>query len=363
MIGDEASERSRRARQYFESLWSSFERACESGSPANADLKIARHRWRLRFAGATLAEMLRPAFAHLETVEGDPPDLLVGLWSASSTGIPVPAPEWSPGMTLTHSRLDSFSDDSITMVRDTYFNLLVAVDHSTGRAIYAVDEEVAIPGWERAAPLRFLINEWFANRGIQLTHAACVSRGGRGALLAGAGGSGKSTTALLCLDSGMFDYLADDYCLARPGAEPEGYSLFNSAKLHPEDLDRFPRLRPHFRDAIRNVEGEKPVVFLRDIAPDGVVAECRLDALYLPRVTDHPATTITPVGRGASWHAIAPSTMSQLLGAGPRNLALIGSIASSLPAFRLDLGSELDRIPETIAAHLEEIRSKFPPES
>ena len=351
----EPAERSRRAREYFDSLWSSFESACR-GSSTPRELRIARHRWSLRFAGPTLAAIFRPAFRHLETEDAGAADLTVGLWSASATGVPVPAPDWVPGMTLTHSRLDSWSDESISMIRDSSFHLLVAVDVSTGRALYAVDDEAAIPGWERAAPLRFLVNEWFSLCGIQMTHAACVSRNGRGALIAGPGGSGKSTTALLCLESGLFDYLGDDYCLVRPGAEPEGFSLYNTAKLLPGDLDRFPRLRPHFQDAIREVEGEKPVVFLSDAGFGSIVDACALDALYLPRVTNGPETTITPVPRGESWRAIVPSTISQLLGSGPRNLSLIGSIASSLPAYRLDLGTDLSAVPRAIAGHLETLR-------
>lgn len=351
MSDDAPPDRSRRARQYFESLWSSFEAARRSSGSTPRRLRIARHRWNLEFASPSLASAFRPAFAHLETGDDDAPDLTVGLWSASATGVAIPSPEWTPGMTTTNARLDAYSDDAITMIRDPYFNLLVGFDGETGRAVYAVDDETRIPGWEVAAPLRFLVNGWFGERGIQMIHAACVARDGRGALLAGPGGSGKSSTALLCLLAG-FDYLGDDYCLAKPGAHSEGFSLYNSAKLHAEDLDRFPGLRPHFREAIRDVEGEKPVVFVHDAGAGAIRNGCGLVAIYMPRVSGSAETTIAPLPRATSWHAIAPSTMTQLLGASPHNLSLIGAVASSLPAFRLDLGTNLEDIPGVLAEHL-----------
>ena len=52
-------------------------------------------------------------------------------------------------------------------------------------------------------------------QGLVPLHAACVGRGGRGILLLGASGSGKSTVSLHCLLEG-FDFLAEDSVLVRP---------------------------------------------------------------------------------------------------------------------------------------------------
>jgi hypothetical protein len=52
-------------------------------------------------------------------------------------------------------------------------------------------------------------------QGLVSLHAACVGSGGRGLLLMGASGSGKSTVALQCLLQG-FDFLSEDSTMVAP---------------------------------------------------------------------------------------------------------------------------------------------------
>jgi hypothetical protein len=53
------------------------------------------------------------------------------------------------------------------------------------------------------------------SQGLVPLHGACVSRGGRGVLLLGASGSGKSTAALHCLLEG-FDFVSEDSVFVTP---------------------------------------------------------------------------------------------------------------------------------------------------
>jgi len=52
-------------------------------------------------------------------------------------------------------------------------------------------------------------------RGLVPLHGACVGQGGRGALLVGASGAGKSTVTLQCLLNGL-DFLAEDSLFVEP---------------------------------------------------------------------------------------------------------------------------------------------------
>ena len=62
-------------------------------------------------------------------------------------------------------------------------------------------------------------------------------------LLAGKGGSGKSTTALVCLHSSLV-YAGDDYCLLATDDGPYVFSLYSTGKLNPDDVYRFSDLAP-----------------------------------------------------------------------------------------------------------------------
>ena len=62
-------------------------------------------------------------------------------------------------------------------------------------------------------------------QGLVPLHAACVGRGGRGILLLGSSGSGKSTVSLHCLLEGL-DFLAEDSVLVDPNGLATGVANF-----------------------------------------------------------------------------------------------------------------------------------------
>ena len=99
------------------------------------------------------------------------------------------------------------------------------------RAIYWINQIEQLSFWEIAAPFRTILRWWAEDHGFQLAHAAVVGREGKGVLLAGRSGQGKSTTAATCLDAGL-DYVSDDYVLLSHQPQPTAYCLYNSAKLH-----------------------------------------------------------------------------------------------------------------------------------
>src|SRR5690349_22946983 len=68
--------------------------------------------------------------------------------------------------------------------------------------LWARDAERMAP-WEPGSPLRSLLRWVLAAHGLHLLHAAAVGTpDGRGVLLCGPGGAGKSTTALAFLAAG-----------------------------------------------------------------------------------------------------------------------------------------------------------------
>ena len=76
-------------------------------------------------------------------------------------------------------------------------------DRHSRRALYWVRRASDLPFWEIASPFRILFHWWAQSWGGQVAHAAAVGVNGRGVLLAGKSGSGKSTAALACLRQGM----------------------------------------------------------------------------------------------------------------------------------------------------------------
>jgi hypothetical protein len=184
-------------------------------------------------------------------------------------------------------------------------------------------------------------------------HGGAVGEDGSGVLLVGRGGSGKSTTSLLCLNAGML-YAGDDYCAVDCAVDRSGpfylHSLYNTAKLLPRDLDGFPELRPRIWNPQSLVENssDKATFFLSDVAPGRMSSGFQLRALLIPRVTAQTGTCVTPCSPLEALAAMAPSTVAQLPNAGQPDMERMAAIAAGLPAFILHLGSDSAQIPDAV---------------
>ena len=109
------------------------------------------------------------------------------------------------------------------------------------------------------------------------------------ALIVGAGGSGKSTSALWCIGSGLL-YCGDEYALVAPESEPRVYSLYCSGKLEPFRLRNFPHLIGRV-ESQEVPEGEKALLFA-DRPEDGATRSLALRAVLVPRITGLRDTTV-----------------------------------------------------------------------
>ncbi len=188
---------------------------------------------------------------------------------------------------------------------------------------------------------------------LQPMHAGAVGRDDGGVLIAGRGGAGKSTTALACVDGGLL-YAGDDYTLLDVDG-PMVYGLYNTAKLRPESLDRFPHLAA-LVDNADALETQKAMLFLSRHRPEQVSTGFPVRAIVLPRVTGHPHTEVVPATAHDALAAIAPTTMFQLPGALPELFAKVKRLAHAVPCYWLDAGTELSEIPAVVDQLLTTLR-------
>jgi hypothetical protein len=214
-----------------------------------------------------------------------------------------------------------------------------------------------LPPWEFGAPLKALFHWMCCAAGLQLIHGGAVGRDTGGVLLAGPGGAGKSTTALSCLGSGL-KYLADDYCVIEPGPPVVVHQLYANAKLRPENLHRFEHLRNNF--AWKPEEpGAKPMMFLDRTWDHLTIRRLPLRAIVMPRVSGVAGTRWKRSSAAKAWRAIAPSTIWQLPACQQKTFQNIAALSRSLPAFELQVGTNLEAIPnaiEELLRHLEDSR-------
>jgi hypothetical protein len=328
-------------------------REAEARAPAEErPFRIGGHQVLLRFAGPDVLQAVAPAFAHLAAPVAQEPELMVDIWDSASTGA---APPERPGVDPESAAgaFYFFEDPPLRGVFQPGMEALSAVDLRANRAWYWVADPGALPYWERAAPIRQILHWWMATRGHQQVHGGAVGTPDGGVLLVGKGGSGKSTFALASLVSEL-QYAGDDYTMVSIRPRPWVHSLFNSGKVDPENLWRVPHLEPAVSNA-EHLATEKAVVFVAQHFPDRLIDGFPLRAIVLPTITGASRTRAAPTSRAAALTALAPSTVFQLHTAGGHALRYMARLVQEVPAYVLELGSDVSETPEVILALLHDL--------
>ena len=340
-----------------EEAWMGLEEAFEQASAAHPDRvqtswwRFAGRRVRGRIAGRGLAQHFGRPFAHLLVDEpsGIAPDLTIDLWDGEDTGIPLPTT--SLGSTFRwhdSGGTSTVSTDSRYYIHELFESWAI-LDRKARRILGWTASSERLSLYERGKPLRVLLSVWLNDRGVQMIHAALVSRDGRGVLLPGRGGAGKSTSALSCLLAGL-EYLGDDYVgLEHLGdGSFAGHSLYDSTWLEPDHLVRFPLLVPHAISGVLSWE-RKRLVHLSEVLPERLARTVPIRLMVLPRVTRTPSTRAQPTSKTEALLAMAPTSMFELTPrVGAQGFARLAALVAHVPTYRLELGEELAEIPACI---------------
>jgi len=352
---------------YFDAVQAAFLAAVAArGRRIDRDHRIGGHVVRLSSPDPVVLDTMGAALAHLRIDPQPSAELTIGLWhrGAPDARHSPPSP-WGwyarqPGAGAvphlhfnSHGELPAFRSRRITTAFRITPHKLRILDGDRHQAFYWTEDVDRIPDYEYCAPLRKILAWWMSSRGHQIVHAAAVGRATGGVLLAGRGGSGKSTTALACLGSTL-RYAGDDCCLLTAGGAPFVSSLYNSAKLKTgADVARFPDLA----DAIHNRrrrDDEKAFLFLHLHRPEFLSAGFPLRALLIPRVTGRAVPRLVPASAAAGLAALAPSTLRLFPGIESVATRRMAELVARLPSFHLEVGPDLRRIPGLIAELLED---------
>ena len=340
----------------FEQMSEFCERTAQVTATCVRRFAIGGRSIEFHFVGEMPAPLLTRAFAHLEDAGTAPPDLTVSLFDGASAGIAPPlllkaylsavAYQWQEFLDSRGTLLHFHAEPRLAVYHPGA-DVLSLLDSEKRSALYFRRTGSSLPYYEVASPLRTMLHGWFRSLGMQFVHAAALGTAGGGVLLAGKGGSGKSTSALACLGSGL-QYAGDDYCLVELGAAPRVHSLYNTCKLIGDgDLQRFPGLAERVWNT-RRTGDDKATIFLREHWPEQVSAGFPLRAILILRVTGERATRLRPARGMDALAAIGPSTIAQLPASDASDLRRLKEFAGSLPAWFLEVGTDLPQIPATI---------------
>lgn len=327
-----------------------YNAACAAVGSISRSYRIAGYTVRLCFAGGALEPLLTPALAHLASVDAAPPDLTLHLWDGASTGSAPPRP-WTAADIDLRGELPTFSNEQILTAIQPDVNAVSILDQRHSCGFYWIDSPASLRAYERAAPLKVLLHWWLRARGRTLIHAGAVGTADGAVLLVGKTGAGKSTTTLACLDAGL-RYLADDRCLLTLAPTPQVACIYNSAKLHLAQMERFPALLAGVNNQ-HETATEKALIYLQAVAPERIAPALPIRALLLAKITGTTATSLAPVSRMALLRDFVSSTLVYQPGATHAEVHSMTELVRQVPCYQINLGSDLSGIAPVVVQAIE----------
>ncbi|HEX8206074.1 MAG TPA: hypothetical protein VF587_08455, partial [Solirubrobacteraceae bacterium] len=292
-----------------------------------------------------------PAFGHATAAPGDAapgPSLTVLLWDSGSSGLDDPEVPWDIGDVRTRGDVHGYEQSGYRISYEHASGAATVYHPESETLVFWVADPEAVPWYERGAPLRAALHHWAAAHGLHFVHAGAVGASGRGALLVGASGSGKSTTALACLEAGM-EYAGDDYVILSGDETPRVHCLYSTAKLDAGSLERLPGLAGAVAQfgpdgehkAVLDVYAHRPGVFRADLP---------VDAIVIPTVAPREQPEIRRATPAQALRAIAPTTLLQLPGAAQARMTAMARLVRGLPAFDLRVGTDVEAAARAVEA-------------
>ncbi len=330
--------------------------AFESGGGTRL-YEVAGRKLCVRYADDRVFERMSRAIAHLETSLEPSIDLTVYAWDAQRSFFPALPWQATDVSYRGDVQLQGINTEGCFVAHRLGEKILTLFDKNARTAYVWTEDIQTVPNWAMGAPLRTLFHLWLTDEGLQMVHGAVVGLDGTGVLLTARGGSGKSTTAVLCLQNGML-YVGDDYiAVAFDEARPVAHSLYNTGKLHRHVAAAFPDFATAPVDASESND-DKQIFYINEGAfADRLENRLPLGAVMVPIIVDKAETIVRPIHGAIALAALAPTTMTQLPYCGEKSLRNLRQLVERVPCFALELGRRPSGVLDAIRSHLDGLRS------
>lgn len=297
----------------------------------------------LHTSNRSIADTLTPVIEHARDANRNVAGSRIIAVDAGASDFPFPPEHW-PFETDTMDgrlRLCWRPEESVAMVSDESRGIWHLFDFRTMSGLYWVNSSKGLPFWEHGSPLRHFI-QWTAIAcapATSMVHGAVLSFNGHGVLLAGPGGSGKSTLTAAAIRSG-WQTVGDDFILIDCGLPKiTGYSIYDIMKLTGMAETLFAdavklAINPHRKDT------EKALVPISRAAETAFVGELQISDIAVVGLSDETASRLVPASKFDVVAALAPSTMKVLRTGLQQTHTFCSQLARQLPAVKLVSGQD-----------------------
>ncbi|MBK8048539.1 MAG: hypothetical protein IPK16_16335 [Anaerolineales bacterium] len=340
---------------YFDSTNSAAERAAATMGVVTRDILVVGQRIRLQYVGEALFSALWPALSHLEIAGPHTGiDLSFYLWDGSAGNVFPAAPPILPEQYHRFGQRAIIDTPEYALLHAPLTGELSVYNRSARTGLYFVESAAHLSIYDKAAPLQTLLLWALRELGWHFVHAAAVGSGERGVLLVGGAGSGKSTTALTCLQEPGLRFLSDDKCLVRLNGALEAFGIYSSAKIKRDMVAWLPEHGGQVIEWHGNAGQEKGLTYLFPRKRECLATQFQVEALLLPTITHQRDATTHRTQANAVFRTLGPSTVMWLPGSEADTYRFMATMAQQVPCYRLGLATDLRRNANAIRHFLEE---------
>lgn len=315
---------------------------------------------RLRTCGSALDPVILPVLRHAQTRSAIAGDRSITVYAVSheDDGFAAPPAEWpfeaDEANAVTRTAWDTAA--GVAIVSDESRGIWHLHDLSAGTGVYWVRAAARLPAWEYGSPLRHHIHWGALAMGHAMLHSAVVGENGVGVMLAGPGGSGKSTLTAAAISVGM-QTTGDDFILvSQSGADWRSHSLFDTMKLIGMAETLFSGLAAQAVNRDRRPE-EKALIPISTTIQDALVAQIAVKALVSCKLTGEDASIIRPASRFEMIRALLPSTSKILRTAHDETFQQVASLSRSLPCHEFLIGNDPVEATTVLQEFLRELKA------
>lgn len=339
-------------------LLSRFEAAFRRSAgqtPDTAVFHLGDHPVEVLSASAELLQVLGPSIAGLGTsgpAASSMAPMRLHLWAGAANVPDCPALiEECRGHP---DRITVINDGDLHVQFNPEGSILSLVDCTRRVAYYHVPDPRHLPDYEVCTPFRMILN-WLCHlAGLHLVHAAAVGVDGRGVLLAGHSGAGKSTTALSALLHRL-EFAGDDYVAVSIAERISAFALYHGCKLTDDGLQRLPAMRRWLIETNRSLAKNVAVL---DHDAGALVPRLDLLGIVRPVVAGLPASRLERVGAMTILSELGTSTVMQMPGAGAQILRATAELCRRLPTWRLHMSESPGEVAATLKAFIQTLEAR-----
>ena len=203
----------------------------------------------------------------------------------------------------------------------------------------------------------FALTELLKRNGMFTVHATALEYHGRGVLIPGYSGQGKTTSFLSLLRSG-FQYLSDDYPLIRDrGTHMELLPFPMKIDVTDRTIEFFPELRNAAQGIVKQGIYKKNF-HAEDLYADSIGSSCTPAMILFPHVVDMPHSCLEPLPKSRALEAILPQGLlvyDQVVAR--QEFQMLSRLVQQVDCYRLHFGRDILDLPKLITPLLESRKS------